>query len=118
MTTQPPLPLEPRRYIVPRPPLAGTTVDFVIVVFATLISTALLLSIVGVGLLIITNPDSSTISVLINVLADIMTTILGALIGFIAGKGQGEVTAARADAVAARSEAQAVSQAVRGNPGA
>jgi uncharacterized membrane protein len=71
----------------PRPPI-NTMTDFVVFAFVSIVVMVLFVSVVGVLVLAIVQPETDR-STLVNSLVDIVSTLIGALVGFIAGKGQG-----------------------------
>jgi hypothetical protein len=66
--------------------------EFVIFCFVSIVVFSLGLSVIGLFIFEIINPDEDR-SVVIGTLSDIINTIIGALIGYLAGKGQGKAEA-------------------------
>ena len=83
---------EEHHTLLPRPPPAKTMADFVVTVFVILVSTSIMLAVIGTGLVVIFRPGSD-VSSIIAILTDIINTIIGALIGFLAGREHGRAQA-------------------------
>jgi hypothetical protein len=76
--------------LVPRPPKARTTTDFIVTVFVLLVAGVLIvLTIAAVIATFVTDVDAKQFFA---ILLDLMTSIISALVGFMAGRGtaQGE----------------------------
>lgn len=73
--------------MLPAPPRATSSADFVVNVFTVMVATILTIAFIGtLSAFIFTDKDVGS---LLGSLLDIITTIIGALVGFIAGKGSG-----------------------------
>jgi len=99
---------------IPMPPPPKDMVEFVVEVFVVTVCTMLILSLTGLGILMIAQPERD-LGPLISTITDIMNTIIGALIGFIAGRGHG--TAVTQDKIiAGQQQAQAIAAAAAAKP--
>ena len=73
------------RDIVPRPPPARTTADFIVIIFVCMVAAVLGSLTLGAVLLALFTDDD--VGPFIAILTDLMTTIISALVGFLAGRG-------------------------------
>jgi hypothetical protein len=82
---------EPDERLIPRPPKARTTTDFIVIVFVIMVAVVLItLTVAAVLAAFVADVDPKGYFA---ILTDLMTTIISALVGYMAGRGSGRADA-------------------------